>query len=78
LAFAVFKYLTENYFCLGNVSKAYRIVDTHVGGRLRVWLQAKHKAARVGRKRFTDVQTAERLGLVLLRAGQRQLPCAKA
>ena len=67
-----------NYFSLGSVSKAYRIVDAHVGGRLRMWLQAKHKAARAGKKRFIDVMTAERLGLVRLQGRPRSFSCAKA
>jgi hypothetical protein len=67
-----------NYFSLGSVSKAYRIVDVHVGSRLRVWLQAKHKAASVGRKRFIDAATAERLGLVRLQGRRGSLPWATA
>jgi predicted HAD superfamily phosphohydrolase YqeG len=67
-----------NYFQLGSVSKAYRIVDRHVGQRLRMWLQAKHKAARVGRKRFTDTLTAQRLGLFCLQGRKGSLPWANA
>src|SRR5690348_4336595 len=32
-----------NYFCLGPVSKAYRVVEEHTRGRLRHWLRTKHK-----------------------------------
>jgi RNA-directed DNA polymerase len=67
-----------NYFSLGSVSKAYRIVDVHVGSRLRMWLKAKHKAACVGKKRFTDAATAERLGLVRLKGRKGSLPWATA
>jgi len=67
-----------NYFSLGSVSKAYRIVDVHVGGRLRMWLQSKHKAACVGRKRFIDTTTAEMLGLVRLQGRRGSLPWATA
>ncbi|HZL25892.1 MAG TPA: group II intron reverse transcriptase/maturase [Acidobacteriaceae bacterium] len=68
----------SNYFSLGSVSKAYCIVDAHVGGRLRMWLKAKHAAACVGKKRFTDAETAERLGLFRLRGRRGSLPWAKA
>ena len=39
----------SNYFSLGSVSRAYRTVDNHVGHRLRMWLNAKHKVHCVGR-----------------------------
>ena len=32
-----------NYFCLGSVSKAYRIVDEPIRHRLRMWRNHKHK-----------------------------------
>jgi len=67
-----------NYFSLGSVSKAYSIVDNHVGSRLRTWLQAKHKAARVGKKRFIDAATARRLGLFRLEGRKGSLPWATA
>jgi RNA-directed DNA polymerase len=67
-----------NYFCLGSVSKACQTVDLHVGGRLRMWLLAKHKVACVGRKRFTDAATAKLLGLVRLRGRKGSLPWATA
>ena len=68
----------SNYFSLGSVSRAYRIVDRHVGYRLRMWLTAKHKVACVGKKRFTDSATAERLGLVVLQGRRGSLPWATA
>jgi len=67
-----------NYFSLGTVGKAYSIVDNHVGSRLRMWLQAKHKAACVGKKRFIDATTARRLGLFRLEGRKGSLPWAKA
>ena len=67
-----------NYFSLGSVGKAYRIVDAHVGSRLRMWLQAKHKAACVGKKRFIDATTARRLGLFRLEGRKGSLPWATA
>jgi group II intron reverse transcriptase/maturase len=67
-----------NYFSLGSVSKAYQIVDNHVGSRLRMWLKAKHKAACVGRKRFIDAPTARRLGLFRLEGRKGSFPWATA
>jgi RNA-directed DNA polymerase len=67
-----------NYFSLGSVSRAYRIVDVHVGGRLWVWLKAKHKAAYVGKRRFIDAATAGRLGLLRLEGRKGSLPWATA
>jgi RNA-directed DNA polymerase len=67
-----------NYFSLGSVSKAYQAVDLHVGGRLRMWLLAKHKVACVGKKRFTDAATAQLLGLVRLKGRKGSLPWATA
>ena len=67
-----------NYFSLGSVSKAYQIVDTHVGYRLRMWLNAKHKVHCVGKKRFIDAATACRLGLDRLAGRKGSLPWATA
>ena len=67
-----------NYFSLGSVSRAYRTVDNHVGHRLRMWLNAKHKVHCVGRKRFTDMATLKRLGVVCLQGHKGSLPWAKA
>ena len=41
-----------NYFCLGPVSKSYRVLDEHAAMRLRRWLLNKHKVESVGIKRF--------------------------
>ena len=67
-----------NYFSLGSVSKAYRIVDIHVGHRLRMWLNAKHKVRCVGKRRFTDRRRLSGLGLVQLQGRKGSLPWAKA
>jgi RNA-directed DNA polymerase len=67
-----------NYFSLGSVSKAYRAVDNHVGYRLRMWLNAKHKVRCVGNKRFLEPATAERLGLERLQKRRGSLPWATA
>jgi hypothetical protein len=68
----------SNYFSLGSVSRAYRTVDNHVGHRLRMWLNAKHKVHRVGKKRFTDMATLKRLGVFCLQGRKGSLPWAKA
>jgi RNA-directed DNA polymerase len=68
----------SNYFSLGSVSRAYRTVDNHVGHRLRMWLNAKHKVPHVGKKRFTDMTTLKRLGVFCLQGRKGSLPWAKA
>jgi group II intron reverse transcriptase/maturase len=55
-----------NYFQLGSVSKAYRVVDGHVRYRLRRWLCHKHKVQGQGRNRFRDKYLDTKLGLVRL------------
>jgi hypothetical protein len=67
-----------NYFCLGPVSKAYRIVDTHTRHRLRQWLCVKHKVPGQGTSRFPDTYLDQRLGLVKLQVRTRNFPWAKA
>jgi len=66
------------YFCLGPVSKAYRIVDTHTRYRLRQWLCTKHKVPGQGTSRFPDKYLDQRLGLVKLQVRTRNFPWAKA
>jgi group II intron reverse transcriptase/maturase len=68
----------SNYFGLGSVSRAYRTVDNHVGHRLRMWLNAKHKVHCIGKKRFTDAATLKRLGVFCLQGRKGSLPWAKA
>jgi hypothetical protein len=38
-----------NYFRLGTVQRAYRLVDNHVRYRLRQWLKAKYKVRGPGK-----------------------------
>lgn len=66
-----------NYFCLGPVSPAYQLLDTHARQRLRRWLCKKHKVVGKGGKRYPD-QHLDSLGLVRLSARTRDLPWAKA
>jgi hypothetical protein len=65
-----------NYFCLGSVSKAYRIVDEHLRYRLRMWLNHKHKV-RLG-VHHIDAQESRALGLVCLTGRRGSLPWANA
>jgi RNA-directed DNA polymerase len=67
-----------NYFSLGSVSKAYRIVDLHVGHRLRMWLNAKHKTRCAGKTRYISTAEARQLGLEQLRGRKGSLPWATA
>jgi group II intron reverse transcriptase/maturase len=67
-----------NYFCLGPVSKAYRVVDTHARHRLRQWLCAKHKVKGQGTSRFPDEYLDRTLGLVKLQSRTRNFPWATA
>ncbi len=50
-----------NYFCLGPVSKAYQAVDRHACKRLRQWLCAKHKEARLTTRKYSDAILHDRL-----------------
>ena len=67
-----------NYFSLGSVSKAYQIVDAHVGKRLRMWLNAKHKVSCAGNRRYVSPAEAWHMGLTQLRGRKGSLPWAKA
>jgi RNA-directed DNA polymerase len=65
-----------NYFCLGPVSQAYRVVDQHARKRLRQWLCAKHKVVWPGTKRFPQSSQHEVLGLVRLTKRTSKFPWA--
>ncbi len=67
-----------NYFCLGPVSKAYRIVDAHARHRLRQWLCAKHKVKGQGTSRFPDEYLDLTPGLVKLQSRTGNFPWANA
>jgi len=55
-----------NYFSLGPVSRAYRIVDAHVAYRLSRWLCRKHKQAGKGTRVFPRDHLHQEHGLVFL------------
>jgi len=66
-----------NYFSLGAVSKAYRVVDAHARYRLRQWLMNKHKKKGAGCKVYSDEYLYEGLGLRRLEEQTKNLPWAK-
>jgi hypothetical protein len=66
-----------NYFRLGTVQQAYRLVDNHVRYRLRRWLKAKYKVRGPGKTRFPKGHLYEVLGLHSLRGWAGSSPCAK-
>lgn len=68
----------SNYFCLGPVSKAYRVVDAHTRHRLRQWLCKKHKMPSRGTARFPDEHLDDDLGLIRLSVRTHDFPWAKA
>jgi group II intron reverse transcriptase/maturase len=55
-----------NYFCLGPVTKAYRVVEKHVRKRLRRWLCKKHRVRGKGYTRYPDEYLHGELGLIRL------------
>jgi RNA-directed DNA polymerase len=67
-----------NYFCLGPVGKAYRIIDKHARKRLRQWLCEKHHVRGEGYTRYPDEHLHDRLGLTRLEGRKRRQLWAKA
>jgi group II intron reverse transcriptase/maturase len=66
-----------NYFRLGTVQKAYRLVDNHVRYRLRRWLKAKYKIRGPGKTRFPKGYLYEDLGLYSLQGWSGSSSSAK-
>jgi RNA-directed DNA polymerase len=67
-----------NYFCLGAVSAAYRIVDTHACFRLRQWLGRRTGGRGARRSRGSDPYLHRTCGLIKLVGRPRQRSCANA
>lgn len=63
-----------NYFRLGYVTAAWRVVQQHACRRLRRWLRRKHRAPSGHGQRYPDMQLYERYGLVNLSRAVRRLP----
>jgi hypothetical protein len=55
-----------NYFRLGNVTKAWQVVQQHTCRRLRQWLRRKHGQRR-GARELPDLVLYQQYGLVRLR-----------
>ncbi len=62
-----------NYFCLGQVSPAYRAIDRHAVRRLRQWLCRKHKVRSGGYVRFSDARLRQTYGLTCLASRTKAL-----
>jgi RNA-directed DNA polymerase len=67
-----------NYFCLGAVSRAYRVVDSHARHRLRQWLNGKHRSRGVHPVRHSALHLHKNLGLLELAGASRQPSRANA
>jgi len=67
----------SNYFKLGPVSRAYRVIDRYVTNRLRRWLCKKHKVPGRGTSRYPDEYLYQELGLIRLSKLTRNFPWAK-
>jgi RNA-directed DNA polymerase len=67
-----------NYFCLGAVSAAYRIVDSHACFRLRQWLGRRERVQGSSRSRYSEPYLRRTYGLVKLVGRPRQRSCATA
>jgi RNA-directed DNA polymerase len=52
-------------------------VDRHTCKRLRQWLCAKHKKARLASRKYSDAYLHDRFGLVRLAERTRNFPWAK-
>ncbi|MFT5324333.1 MAG: RNA-directed DNA polymerase [Planctomycetaceae bacterium] len=66
-----------NYFRIGSVSHAYRVVDAHTRHRLRQWLCRKHKRQGSGSSHYSDAYLYDQLGLARLGARPRNFSWAK-
>jgi RNA-directed DNA polymerase len=63
-----------NYFRIGYVTAAWRVVQQHACRRLRWWLRRKHKEKSGRGAHYPDMQLYERWGLVNLVRRVRRLP----
>jgi hypothetical protein len=66
-----------NYFSLGPVDKAYRVIDHYTAPRLRRWLCKKHKVGSTRTTRFPHEYLYNTLGLIALQPRLRSFPRAK-
>ena len=66
-----------NYFSLGSVSRAYRVVDNHARHRLRQWLNGKHRSRGSHPVRLPAAYLHRKLGLFQLTRSTNNLLWAK-
>jgi group II intron reverse transcriptase/maturase len=67
-----------NYFRLGTVGAAYRIVDSHACFRLRQWLGRRQRVQGSSRSRYSEPYLRRTYGLVKLVGRPRPPSCANA
>jgi RNA-directed DNA polymerase len=67
-----------NYFCLGAVSAAYSVVDSHVCFRLRQWLGGRERVQGSSRSRYSEPYLRRTYGLFKLGGRRRSASCANA
>jgi RNA-directed DNA polymerase len=67
-----------NYFCVGAVRAAYRVVDTHACHRLRQWLGRRERVQGSSRSRYSEPYLRRTYGLVKLVGRRSQRSCANA
>jgi hypothetical protein len=67
-----------NYFSLGAVSAAYRVVDNHACFRLRQWLGRRERVQGSSRSRYSEPYLRRTFGLVKLEARPRRHSWANA
>jgi RNA-directed DNA polymerase len=63
-----------NYFRIGYVTAAWKVVQQHACRRLRRWLRRKHREKAGRGQRYPDVQLYEKYGLVELVRAVRRIP----
>jgi len=66
-----------NYFCLGAVSRAYRVADNHARHRLRQWLNGKHLSRGIRPVRYAPAYLHPKLGLFQLASSTVNFSWAK-
>jgi RNA-directed DNA polymerase len=67
-----------NYFRLGTVGAAYRVVDSHACFRLRQWLGRRERVQGSGRSRYSEPYLRRTFGLLKLEGRPRPPSCANA
>ena len=66
------------YFCLGPISDAYRVINSHTRYRFRKWWRAKHKGVIVSPCWYWSPWLERKFGLLQLKWDSSRLPHANA